>query len=285
MEEDDSDLLAAAIVNRHRQNGHAAFVPPPHAHVSAARAEPAYHHTNGLEYSHATDSSEGLLHSAYDALTGKPADVHSQFQIRGVDTGVANVSLFAHHEAALDDVMTWQYLFTLCMLGMATVVGVLATFVVAGIVTSYNNGAMFLVVAIVASVLVVLQFGALLRDWARYSPFSHIHNNTVLLPAVYFMLAYVVALLALGYWVQKFQTDFFDSYDPAAAPPAELPYYYGVYALLATMSLFTVPGLLDSATTQRYPERKLNLYRESTQSYLYYVADNPNTDNVVRLCE
>jgi len=286
MEEDDSALLAEAIVNRHRQNGHNAFIPPPHAHTrQPPRAEPPRHRPTMAEYPHETEYSRGVLGSMHDALTGAPAVVHPQFRIRGVDTSVVDVSLFAHHESALDDVMTWQYLFTLCMLAMAVVIGALATLVVAGIVTSYNNGVMFLLVAIFASVLIVLQFGALLRDWARYSPFSHIHNNAVLLPAMYFMLAFVAALVALGYWVQKYQADFFDSYDPSAAPPAELPYYYGVYALLAALSISAVPELLASATAQRYPERKLNLYRESNQSYLYYVTDDPGTGLEVRLCE
>lgn len=282
---DDDDALLHTIVGKHKPQGRVNYYPPPnsHTHARTQNAGSAHHDHHGSEYPHENDHSEGVFGSAYDTITGKPAHIHPQFRISGVEVSVANASLFAHHELALEDVMTWQYLFTMCMLGMSVVVGVLASFVVSGIVTSYNNGVMFLVTAIGVAVLVVLQFGALLRDWTRYTPFSHLHNNTVLLPAMYFLIANTVALVALGYWATKFPADFFSSYDPAAAPPAERPYYYGVYALLSVMCISTVPDLIASLTVQRYPERKLNLYRESQQSLLYYVTDNPSEGVEVNL--
>ncbi len=286
---DDDEELASAFTSKTRQSGHTRFTPPPHTHPRHAqpRAEPAHHLRPHSEFPHENDYSDGVFDSAYDAVTGKPAHAHPQFRILGVDVSVANVSLFAHHETTLDDAMTWPYLFTLGMLGMSVVVGVLATFVVSGIVHSYNNGVMFLVVAIGAALLVVLQFGAVLRHWTRHSPFSHIHNNMLLLPTFYYLLAYTAALVALGYWVSKFQADFFDTYDAAAAPAAERPYYYGVYTLLAAICLSTVPDLIASLTVQRYPERKLNLYRELSQPLLYYLTDDPTEGHAVRLglCE
>jgi hypothetical protein len=226
-------------------------------------------------FPHEEEEVKSPADTVSDWVMGVPAKPYPQFTIKGVDTGVANLSMFAHHESALDDVMTPGYLITLCMLGLVVVFGFLATLVVCGIVDSYSNGAIFLVIAIMVALLVIMRFGALLMDWPRRSPYSHQHTNALFFPVMYFAIAFLFALIALGYWVTKYQSSFFATYDAAAAPAAERPFYYAVYTLLACVCVSILPEMLTSLIVQHYPERKVYLHSSDGHNVLYYNTDDP----------
>lgn len=226
-------------------------------------------------YPHEEEEQRTPLETARDWVTGVPAKPHPQFTIMGVDTGKADLSMFAHHESAMEDVISWQYLFTLLKLGIVVVFGFLATLIVTGIVDSYSNGAVFLFIAISVSLLVILQLGAMLMDWTRRTPYSHQHTNAVFFPIMYFAIAFLLAMIALGYWVTKYQSSFFATYDAAAAPADQRPFYYGVYTLLACVCVSILPEMFTSLIAQHYPERKVYLHSSEAHNVLYYMTDDP----------
>lgn len=234
-------------------------------------------------YPHLDEPTYGLTERLRAWFMGVPNDPNAEFQISGVDTNVANVSLFTHHEASLDEGMSWQYMFTLGMLGLTAVFSLLGTFVVAGIVDSYSNGAVFLVVAIGASLLTVLVFGAMLMDWTRRTPYSHHHTNAVFFPNAYFIICMLFAMIALGYWTSTYPSSFFATYDAAAAPADVRPFYYAVWTLFTCMCITPVPWLVSSLSAQLHPERKLHLNKSDTRSRLYYVSDDPAIGREVQL--
>jgi hypothetical protein len=234
-------------------------------------------------YPHQDEPTYGLTERLKAWFMGVPRDPNAQFQIEGTDVNVANVSLFAHHESSLDESMSWQYMFTLGMLGLATVFAFLGTLVVAGIVNSYSNGAVFLVVAIGSSLLVVLVFGALLMDWTRCTPYSHHHTNAVFFPNAYFIICMLFAMIALGYWTSTYPSSFFATYDAAAAPAEVRPFYYAVWTLFTCMCITPVPWLVSSLSAQLHPERKLSLNKSDTRSRLYYATDDHSVGREVQL--
>lgn len=234
-------------------------------------------------YPHQDEPVYSLTERLRAWFMGIPRNPNPDFQIAGIDAHVANVSLFAHHEASMDEAMSWQYMFTLGMLGLSAVFAFLATLLVAGIVDGYSNGAVFLVVAIAASVLIVLVFGALLMDWTRRTPYSHHHTNAVFFPNAYFIINMLFAMIALGFWTSTYPSSFFATYDAAAAPAAERPFYYSVWTLFGSLCVSVVPWLVSSLSTQLHPERKLYLNKGDTRSRLYYVSDDPSLGYEVQL--
>lgn len=198
------------------------------------------------------------------------------FLIEQRDTDNIQISLFAHHETAFINNGTWLAWFTLIEIGVSVAVALLATMLVSGIVDTYHNGILWFAVIIPIAVLAVLQLGCILKTWAAYSSYSHMHNNAVILPVFYYILSYLLAGLALGYWVNTYQADLTGTYDVAAAPAAERPYFYAVYTLLAVVALTTIPDLIGSVLVQRYPERKLYILKDerSDRPSTYYITAN-----------
>lgn len=230
-------------------------------------------HGNNVRFPHKADRTPGFIDSAKGLLLGENRSISPPaFKIITQRTGTVQLSLFAHHETQFLKNGLWLMYFTLAESLLSLIYGCLALLVVSGIVTSYYNGVLWIIMSIASALLVVVHVGSIVLSWAKYSPYSHLYNIGILFPAFYFAFAMLISALALGNWVSSYQDSFTGKYDPVTATAEETLYYYGTYTLVAVLCFSTLPDLLGSTITQLYPERKVYLSDEDTdRRELYYM--------------
>lgn len=238
---------------------------------------------DGVRYPHMTERQPSFTESVGKFFTGEAVAENPNFTIINQRTGAVQLSLFAHHETRFAHNGTWLSYFTLAQILLSLVIGVMATFVVTGIVTSYYNGVLWIIVGIVVGLLVIVHIAFIMLTWSRYSPFSHLYNNAVLFPVFYVGFAYFIVLLALGYWVSEYQDSFSGTYDPLTATAEATLYYYGTYTLIAVMCFSCLPDLVGSSVTQLYPERKTYLSDESAGTKQTYYVDSDGLGTTVNI--